>query len=171
LREVSRNSGVDPGVMTIVAAIAIPNLLRARIAANEASAVATLRTANVAQVTYMASYPQRGYARDFAALGPDPHGADAPTAQHAHLIDSALGNPGCTAASSCEKAGFQFRMTALCGPQRCTEYVVVATPASSSTGTRSFCSTSDAVIRVRNLPTPAAPITAAMCKLWRPLQQ
>lgn len=53
----------------IIAAIAIPNLLRARIAANEASAVATLRSINSAQVAYQATYPAVGFARDLPSLG------------------------------------------------------------------------------------------------------
>jgi type IV pilus assembly protein PilA len=44
-------------IILIIAAIAIPNLLRARIAANEASAVASIRTLNTAEVTYLTAYP------------------------------------------------------------------------------------------------------------------
>src|SRR5438477_10460094 len=61
-------------IILIIAAIAIPNLLRARIAANEASAVSSLRTINTAMVTYSTTYPDVGYAATLAALGP----ADAP---------------------------------------------------------------------------------------------
>ena len=74
LREVSKSGGVNAGAMMIVAAIAIPNLIRARTAANESSAIANIRTANTAQVTYAASFPDRGFARDLARLGPDPGG-------------------------------------------------------------------------------------------------
>ncbi len=44
-------------IILIIAAIAIPNLLRSRIAANEASAVGSLRTINTAEVTYASTYP------------------------------------------------------------------------------------------------------------------
>ncbi len=45
-------------IILIIAAIAIPNLLRSRIAANEASAVGSLRSINTAEVTYASAYPQ-----------------------------------------------------------------------------------------------------------------
>jgi len=50
-------------IILIIAAIAIPNLLRARIAANESSAVSSIRTMNTAQVTYQSTYPTVGYLR------------------------------------------------------------------------------------------------------------
>jgi hypothetical protein len=67
LREASGSSGLDVTTPLIVSAIAIPNLLRARMAANDSSAVAIVRTANTAEITYEATYPQNGYAPDFAA--------------------------------------------------------------------------------------------------------
>jgi prepilin-type N-terminal cleavage/methylation domain-containing protein len=48
-------------IILIIAAIAIPNLLRARMAANESSAVASIRTINTGEITYNASYPTVGY--------------------------------------------------------------------------------------------------------------
>src|SRR5438105_236512 len=55
-------------IILIIAAIAIPNLLRARIAANESSAVASVRTLNTAQISYNSAYPTVGYAATLAAL-------------------------------------------------------------------------------------------------------
>ncbi len=49
-------------IILIIAAIAIPNLLRSRIAANEASAVGSLRTLNTAEITYNTTYPSTGFA-------------------------------------------------------------------------------------------------------------
>ena len=49
-------------IILIIAAIAIPNLLRARMAANESSAVASIRTINTAEVTYNSTYPTVGFA-------------------------------------------------------------------------------------------------------------
>src|SRR5882724_5870261 len=49
-------------IILIIAAIAIPNLLRSRMAANEASAVGSLRTINTAEVTYSTTYPTQGFA-------------------------------------------------------------------------------------------------------------
>ena len=55
-------------IILIIAAIAIPNLLRARIAANEASAVASTRTLNTAQISYNSAYPTVGYSSTLANL-------------------------------------------------------------------------------------------------------
>ena len=44
-------------IILIIAAIAIPNLLRARIAANESSAASSIRTINTAEVSYLTAYP------------------------------------------------------------------------------------------------------------------
>jgi prepilin-type N-terminal cleavage/methylation domain-containing protein len=57
-------------IILIIAAIAIPNLLRARIAANEVSSVSSIRTINTAEITYQTSYPTVGYAATLPALGP-----------------------------------------------------------------------------------------------------
>jgi type IV pilus assembly protein PilA len=56
-------------IILIVAAIAIPNLLRARIQANEASAVASIHAINTAEISYFSSYPTIGYAASLPHLG------------------------------------------------------------------------------------------------------
>jgi hypothetical protein len=170
LREASRSGGVDAGVILVAAAIAIPNLLRARIAANESSAVASVRTVNTAQVIYSSSYPQRGFARDLASLGPDPRGTGVSSADHASVIDSALGNASCTAGAWCTKSGYQFLIMAVCKKQTCDDYVVVATPVGSNAGTRNFCSTSDGVVRYRPGAPQTAPISVAECRSWSPVR-
>jgi len=171
LREANRSGGVDVGVALMLGAIAIPNLLRARTAANDASAVANLRTANIAQITYQSTYPRRGYAHDLASLGPDPSGSHAISSQHASLIDPTLGGASCTAGAWCIKSGYRFTITTTCKLQPCSEYVVVATPVSSNTGTRNLCSTSDAVIRSEIGPPLTSPISAARCRSWAPFMQ
>ncbi len=170
IREVSRSSGMDPGALLIVAAIAIPNVLRSKIAANESSAVAALRAVYTAQISYFSSYPQFGYARDLATLGPDPAGPRLSSAKHANIIDATLGNVTCTEDNWCAKSGFKFRLTASCSKQACQDFVVVATPESPSTGSRNFCSTSDAVIRVQIGPPLTAPPSVSECRAWPPLQ-
>ena len=72
-------------IVLIIAAIAIPNLLRAKMAANEASAVGSLRTICVASVNYDQLY-RHGFPSSLAALGPDENGATA-SPEHAGLID------------------------------------------------------------------------------------
>jgi hypothetical protein len=71
----------------IIAAIAIPNLLRARIAANEASAVGTLRTINIGAITYSTEY-ENGFPSSFAIFGGGPEGSVA--CDHAGLVDDTL---------------------------------------------------------------------------------
>src|SRR6202142_565452 len=66
-------------IILIIAAIAIPNLLRARMAANESSAVASIRTINTAMITYNSSYPTVGFAGTLASLGGSCTGATLPT--------------------------------------------------------------------------------------------
>jgi type IV pilus assembly protein PilA len=170
IRAVSAGGGVDAGGALVVAAIAIPNLLRARLAANESSAVAAVRTVNTAQIAYHAQYPERGYARNLAMLGPDPDVPNRDSEDHAGLIDSSLGGASCTAGNWCTKSGYRFMVKATCLQSACTQYVVMATPVSASTGTRSFCSASDAVVRVSKEPILTLPITVTQCRRWTPLQ-
>ena len=169
IRGVSTNTSFDAGAVLIGAAIAIPNLMRARIAANEASAVGTVRTVNTAQVTYAATYPQRGFAPDLATLGPDPRRAGAISAEHAGLLDATLGDASCTAGAWCIKSGFRFSLTAVCKQKPCKEFVAVATPVTTSTGTRSFCSTSDGVVRSQSGPPLTATVTVRQCQTWSPV--
>ena len=170
IREASGSGTFDVGAALVVAAIAIPNLLRSRIAANEASAVGSVRTMNTAEITYAATYPKKGFARDLATLGSDPHNLTAYSPEHAGLLDDTLANETCTANAWCTKSGYRFRLTGLCKLQPCKEYVAIATPAEDNSGTRSFCSASDAVIRYKLGAPLASTVTAAECKLWPPLQ-
>jgi type IV pilus assembly protein PilA len=167
IQQVSSAPGANAASIMIVAAIAIPNLLRSRMAANEASAVGSLRTVNTAQVTYATTYPQLGFSRDLASLG-SASGAGVPSPAHAGLIDTSLAGPSCTASSWCEKSGYRFRLAA-CKQTPCRSYVSVAKPASSSTGQRSFCSTEDGVIRTKTVPEPDLPATPSQCRAWQPL--
>ena len=170
IREASSSSTFDAGAVLAIAAIAIPNLLRSRMAANEASAISSIRTVNVAQVTYQATYPKRGFAPDLATLGPDSAGKP-DSAGHANLIDSTLGAASCTAGTWCTKSGYTFRIAAVCRLQLCKEYVLVATPAEvGTTGVRRFCSTSDGVIHFNTDGTLTWPVSAAECRKWTPVE-
>jgi type IV pilus assembly protein PilA len=169
IREASGSSGVDAGVVMIGAAIAIPNLLRARVAANESSAVSTLRTLVTAQTMYAVSYPARGFARDLAALGPFPNQPGVASANHASLIDSQLGKSTCMAGAWCEKSGYRFAFAPVCKNSACKEFVAVAAPVSTTTGSRNFCATSDGVIRFSLGPPLTSTISAAKCTSWAPL--
>jgi hypothetical protein len=171
IRAASSGGGADASAMLVMAAIAIPNLLRAKMAANESSAVGTIRTINTAQVTYSVTYPQRGYARDLATLGPDPRGTGFESADHASLLDATLANPSCTAGTPCTKSGYRFSITTQCSRQRvCKEFVAVGTPVTNNTGARNFCSTSDGVIRFQSGPPMTVALSPAQCREWQPLQ-
>src|SRR5712672_4023999 len=88
-------------IILIIAAIAIPNLLRSRMAANEASAVGSIRSVNTAAVTYSTTYPAAGYPQTLAQLAP----AASATSTSADLIDSVLAGG--------TKSGYKFSMTAI----------------------------------------------------------
>jgi hypothetical protein len=170
IREASRGGDFDVPAVLIVAAIAIPNLLRSKIAANEATAIGMTRTIIVSQVSYASEYPKWGYAPDLASLGPDPRQPAGHSSNHANLINETLGNPSCTGNAWCTKSGYQFRLAAVCKLRVCNEYVVVATPVNSNTGMRSFCSMSDGVIHFKISPPLTAPVSVAECRAWAPLQ-
>jgi type IV pilus assembly protein PilA len=170
IRESSNNGAFDLGAVAVVTAIAIPNLLRSRMAANEASAVGNLRTVNGAEVTYAATYPQRNYAPDLATLGIDPRNPKTESPEHAGLLDETLGNETCTGDIWCMKSGYHFRVKAICKLHKCAAYLTVATPVNDNTGARSFCSTSDGIIRYKTASPPSVPATLSECKTWTPLK-
>jgi prepilin-type N-terminal cleavage/methylation domain-containing protein len=126
-------------IILIIAAIAIPNLLRARIAANESSAVASVRTLNTAQISYNSAYPTAGFAAGLSNLAGSCNTAAAlPTSTAACLIDSQL--------ASGTKSGYSFGVTASGTPA--SSYQAWANPLTqNTTGVRSFCSVADAVVR------------------------
>jgi type IV pilus assembly protein PilA len=146
-------------IILIIAAIAIPNLLRARMAANESSAVASIRTINTAQITYNSTYPTVGFAASLAVLGGV--APCTPTSATACLIDSVL--------AAGTKSGYLFTAASAGGPPAVT-YFATATPVTlNQTGIRSFCAFEDAVVRVQ--PTGAAVATEAACQALLPLNQ
>jgi type IV pilus assembly protein PilA len=163
---------VNVTLPVILAAVAIPSVLRARVQANASTAESSLRAVNTAQVTYSATYPAQGYASNLAALGQG-SGRECPvnpTPAQACLLDNSLAGTGCTTGQWCEKDGYKFTIRAVCMQGRCFNYAVTATPANSSAGTKSYCSTSDAVIRSHQGTPLSAPLTATECKTWPPLR-
>ena len=125
-------------IILIIAAIAIPNLLRARIAANESSAVASVRTLNTAQISYNSAYPTAGFATSLSVLSGSSCSTTTPDSTQACLIDTQL--------SSGTKSGYTFALAASGTPA--ANYQASASPlAANTTGVRSFCSVADAVVR------------------------
>ncbi len=124
----------------IIAAIAIPNLLRARTAANEASAAASIRNINRAQVTYQSTYPTIGYAPDLASLSGGSPCTSSPAT--ACLIDERL-------AAASEPPGKNGYVFAVSRSADGSQYLVTAVPVTAhQTGLRTFCSTEDGEVRV-----------------------
>jgi type IV pilus assembly protein PilA len=142
-------------IILIVAAIAIPNLLQARVAANEASAVGSLRTINTVMISYYDSYPTVGFAPTLAALGPA--GCTPPDQTQACLIDSLL--------ASGTKNGYNFTAIGVGTPA--SQYIAIASPISGS-GNRSFCATEDATIHFD--PTGSTIANHDSCAALNPLQ-
>lgn len=124
-------------IILIIASIAIPNLLRARMSANEASAVAAVRTVNTAQISYNSAYPTVGFANSLALLGGT--NCAPPTSAGACLIDSQL--------ASGTKSGYSFTVSGVSGTPA-SSYQVIASPITpNQTGVKYFCSFADAVPR------------------------
>jgi type IV pilus assembly protein PilA len=169
IRASSTNPGLNVGAVMMVAAVAIPNLLRSRMAANDASAVGTMRSVVTAEMTYASTYPYRGYAPDLATLGRNPNGPSY-TADHAALLDATIANPTCTAGAWCTKAGFRFAVTGTCSGHNCSDFVVVGTPVEAHTGTRTFCAGSDGVIHVKTGAPLTSPVSGSECQAWPPIQ-
>jgi len=161
-------------LILIVAAVAIPNLLRARMAANESAAPSTVRSVNTAQAAYTTQFPAKGYARDLATLGPGPSGTcpgGQGTQAHACFLDGTVAAARCHAGVWCFKNGYMYLMTAVCDADgTCSDYVILTTPVTpGSTGNRSFCSTADAIVRVGTLRRGPTALSVEECKLWPPV--
>jgi type IV pilus assembly protein PilA len=116
-------------IMAIIAAIAIPNLLRARMAANESSAAVSVRTLITAEATYAAAHPDAGYSCSLSDLS--------------NLVDSTL--------ASGQKNGYVFQLSGCTAGESgaIAKYQVVAYPTvKNNTGTRAFCSDESGVVKV-----------------------
>jgi len=156
-------------IILIIAAIAIPNLLRARMSANESSAVASVRTVNTAEVTYNSTYPSVGFAPALSNLGGALGAACVPSSTTACLIDSVLANNGNPAGAG--KSGYLFTTgTGTVGGGVNVGYTVVAVPITvNQTGIRAFCAEEDSVVRVDPLGVCSA--TEAGVLTFSPLNQ
>ena len=140
-------------IIGIIAAIAVPGLLRARMSGNEASAIGSMRAVNTAQQNY--SQQCNGYAPLLTEL-------------------KAAGNflsPDLTGGASVVKSGFTVAMAAGMGntalaapPAGCvgtgTNYYASAAPLSSSTGSRAFATDEQGTIWQNNAKPPVVPAQA-----------
>ena len=122
-------------IILIIAAIAIPNLLRSKLAANEASAISSVRTMSTAETTYASTYPTIGYTCTIGDLGP---GAGVLSSTSAGILDSQL--------ASGTKAGYSFSF-ANCAGTPTSSYDSSAVPlAIGQSGSRAFCSNASGVL-------------------------
>ena len=129
-------------IILIIAAIAIPNLVRSRIAADESSAANSVRRISIAEIAYNAAYPTVGYAPDLTSLGGPPTNC-APSSTSACMIDNLLAS-GLKSGYLLNAAGF----TSTGGPN--DSFVASSAPqVFNATGVRNFCIVTDGVLRVQ----------------------
>jgi len=148
-------------IILIIAAIAIPSLLRSRMLANQSAAASTVRTLLTAESTYFSTYgAKQGYANGIALLGPPappapcppPPAIPAPAA--ACLIDAVL--------ASGNKGGYLYNALAytIVAPNGPVNFTVSATPVGKgSTGVNDYCATDDGVVYFT--PPPVGPVGLA----------
>jgi type IV pilus assembly protein PilA len=150
-------------IILLIAAIAIPNLLRAKMAANESSAASAVRSITSAEVAYFNGFPTVGYAVQLPDLGRTEPCVPAPT--QACLLDSSLANaiPG-----SAGHSGYQFLATGInSGSTINSAFVIGGTPVSSShSGTLDFCAVTDGVMRRQGSLGALPPNTIAGCQAY-----
>jgi type II secretory pathway pseudopilin PulG len=158
-------------LIILLTAIALPNLLRSQIAANETAAIESLAKINKAEVTYQTAFPTLGFASTLQALGPgSPDGKctnKEHSSAHACLIEGTLAG---AVSSAHTRAGYWFSVspTSRDAGGVITGYVAGASAGIfNKTGSRDFCSLEDAVIRfsvpqANSVPPTTAPGCAAM---------
>lgn len=144
-------------IILIIAAIAIPNLLRARMSANESSAASGIRSITAAEIGYFNAYPSIGYATQLSHLGRPAGCTPAPT--HACELDDSIANSGPSGHS-----GYQFLATGINNGGINSDFVAGATPLGpSTTGTKDFCSITEGVLRSQSTTGGTPPNTLASC--------
>lgn len=152
-------------IILIIAAIAIPNLMRARMSANDASAAASVRDISTAEITYFNTYASVGFPAALATLG----GAlpCTPSAATGCIIDDSLATNGAGAG----KSGYNLAATgsASAGSLINNQFYATAAPLSSMSGSRSYCSIQDVVIRLQPAGTITLVPSYAACLALNPM--
>lgn len=139
-------------IILIIAAIAIPNLLRSRMLANQAAGVSTLRNINNSEASYIAEFGSVGYADNFVKLGP---GLTCDSS-HACLVDDVIG----CASQPCVKSGYGYFLVSTSTTAPFVDYASTATAmAFGTSGLENYCSMDDGVLR-RQLSPPGTITTA-----------
>lgn len=127
-------------IILIIAAIAIPDLLRSKVAANQASAVGSLRVLNTSEFTYSATF-NIGYSSALSYLD----GSGTPTSTAAGLIDSVLGGSGDTSTKSTYTFTYCPCATAVASGALCTTGTIGTAPCGPGTNTQVITYAFDAV--------------------------
>jgi type IV pilus assembly protein PilA len=153
-------------IILIIAAIAIPNLMRAKMAANDSSAAAGERTIVTAEIGYAAAFPTLGYPAGLVTLGGAPGVACVPSNLTACLIDANLANDGTPALSG--KSGYHFAAAGI-GAAPATTFLATAAPIGATTGSKSYCAIEDGVVRTDAPGVIAKVASYAACQLLNPL--
>jgi type IV pilus assembly protein PilA len=135
-------------VLMVIAAIAIPNLVHGKMRANEASAVASVKTINTAEYMYNNAYPDMGYSSSLANLGSNGSTCETPTSTNACLImDEAL--------TSGIKSGYVFEIVGD-GNKPTVTYTVNASPESAVSGRCSISSSQGGEVRISGPNAPSS---------------
>jgi len=148
-------------IILIIAAIAIPNLMRAKMAANTSSAAASERTIVTGEVAYYAAFPTIGYTATLPTLGGVEGAACVPSSVTACLIDSNLANDGTPPNSG--KSGYDFKEKGAnngVGAPVLNDFYTTAAAQSVNTGTTAFCAVDDGVVRSEPATTVATTVVA-----------
>jgi type IV pilus assembly protein PilA len=133
-------------IILIIAAIAIPNLWKARIAANESAGASTIRTLVTSENTYSTTYAANGYAPDLKTLGPN--GVDCTvttniTSTSACLIDATL---GCNA-GTCNKGVYVYSISSSGSAIPYPDFFVKGISLTKTGSTKDYCANTDGVVR------------------------
>ena len=156
-------------IILIIAAIAIPNLMRAKMAANTSSAAASERTIVTGEIAYFAAFPSIGYTATLAPLGGAWGAACTPTSATACLIDSNLSTNG----NGNGKSGYTFAVTDVTAAPSLipNEFVTTGTALALTTGTTAFCAVDDGVVRTvaAGAPSNVAVGGYAACQALNPM--
>jgi type IV pilus assembly protein PilA len=133
-------------IILIIAAIAIPNLMRARMSANDSSAAGSIRSINTAEIAFRDTYPVIGFPPDLPTLGGG--SPCTPSTSSGCLIDNLLAT---ATSGGSGKSGYFFNAagSASTGLPYNDLFYDTGTPISNQTGTRAYCSVEDAVIRLQ----------------------
>jgi len=155
-------------IILIIAAIAIPNLMKSKMAANHAAGAANTRTMISSEHTFSTLYfgAQGFFADTLKRLGPPPVGTPADNTA-AGLLDIVLG----CATMPCAKDNYQYSVVPTGAWPTVTDYTTTATALGPNYGSQDFCASSDGVVRmvIVTAPPTTTLYTVATCTALNPL--